>query len=189
MIRIKLLFALILILSGVVIISYAIYNISFKKEKIKEPNYIEQQSPQETTAYYPALGDSIGTLKIPVLSQEMPIIEGTGADQLEVGVGHFVQSVMPGVEDNCVFSGHRDTFFSRLGELKIGDKLIVTTSIDTYTYQIQNIRIVEKDDRTVIVPTDFAALTLTTCYPFNYFGSAPQRYIVTAYLIPTEDPS
>lgn len=172
-----------------VIISLASYKITSKNIIEVETIYIEQQSPQETTAYYPAMGESIGTLYIPVLSQEMPVIEGTGVDELEVGVGHFVGSVLPGVEDNCVFSGHRDTFFSRLGELVIGDQLIVTTSSGKFTYQIFNIRIVHMDDKTVIVPSDFAELTLTTCYPFNYFGNAPDRYIVTALLIKSENPS
>ena len=44
-------------------------------------------------------------------------------------------------------------------------------------------RIVSEDDRIVIVPTDHAVLTLTTCYPFDFIGSAPERYIVSADLI------
>lgn len=146
----------------------------------------EQQSIQETTTYYPSIGESIGTLSIPALSEEMPIIEGTGDNELENGVGHFMGSVMPGIEDNCVLSAHRDTFFSRLGELEINDQIIINTYYGTYTYQIEHIKIVDKDDRTVIVPTDFATLTLTTCYPFNYFGNAPYRYIISAFLLKSE---
>lgn len=132
---------------------------------------------------YPAEGDNIGSLTIPALEQKLPIIEGTGADELKKGVGHFTQSVLPGLEDNCVLSGHRDTVFSRLGELKIGDQLIVETSAGTYTYEIKRGRIVDKDDKTVIVPADHAILTLTTCYPFVYIGSAPERYILIADLV------
>ncbi|MHB8064400.1 MAG: sortase, partial [Ruminiclostridium sp.] len=76
---------------------------------------------------YPAEGDNIGSLSIPVLKQELPIIQGTGADELKKGVGHFTQSVLPGEEDNCVLSGHRDTVFGKLDKLKIGDQLIVQT--------------------------------------------------------------
>ena len=132
---------------------------------------------------YPAQGDNIGSLTIPALEQKLPIIEGTGTDELKKGVGHFIQSVLPGVEDNCVLSGHRDTVFSRLGELKIGDRLIVQTSAGTFTYEIKRIRIVDKDDKTVIVPTDHAVLTVTTCYPFGYIGNAPDRYILVADLV------
>ena len=132
---------------------------------------------------YPAEGDNIGSLSIPALEQKLPIIQGTGADELKKGVGHYLQSVLPGEEDNCVLSGHRDTVFAKLGKLKIGDQLIIETSAGTFTYEIKNIRIVDKNDKTVIVPADHAVLTLTTCYPFHFVGSAPDRYIIIADLI------
>lgn len=135
---------------------------------------------------YPAEGDNIGSLSIPVLMQELPIIQGTGADELKKGVGHFTQSVLPGEEDNCVLSGHRDTIFAELGELKIGDQLIVQTSAGTFNYEVNGTRIVHEDDKTVIVSTDHAVLTMTTCYPFNYLGHAPDRYIVSADLVKSE---
>jgi sortase A len=53
----------------------------------------------------------------------------------------------------------------------------------TYTYEIKRGRIADKDDKTGIVPADHAILTLTTCYPFVYFGSAPERYILIADLV------
>ena len=135
---------------------------------------------------YPVEGDNIGSLSIPVLKQKMPIIQGTGTDDLKKGVGHFIQSVLPGEKDNCVLSGHRDTGFAKLGKLKVGDQLIVQTSAGTFTYEIKLIRIVDKDDKTVIVPTDHAVLTLTTCYPFLFIGSAPSRYVLSADLIISE---
>ena len=125
-------------------------------------------------------GDNIGSLIIPGLNRKLPIFQGTGAKELKKGVGHFVQSVLPGEEDNCVFSGHRDTVFSKIGKLKIGDQLIVQTSDGTFIYQVNGTRIVHEDDKTVIVPMDHATLTMTTCYPFNVIGSATDRYIVSA---------
>jgi sortase A len=132
---------------------------------------------------YPAEGDNIGSLTIPALNQQLPILQGTGVKELKKGVGHFAQSVLPGEKDNCVLSGHRDTAFSEIGNLKIGDSLIVQTSAGTFTYKVTGTRIVHKDDKTVIVPTDHAVLTLTTCYPFDYIGHAPDRYIVSADLV------
>jgi sortase A len=132
---------------------------------------------------YPAKGDNIGSLLIPLLKQKLPIIQGTDEEELKKGVGHFIQSVLPGEEDNCVLSGHRDTVFSELGKLKIGDQLIVQTSAGTFTYEIKHIRIVDKNDKTVIIPTDHAVLTLATCYPFHFVGSAPDRYIISADLV------
>lgn len=135
----------------------------------------------------PVEGDSIGTLSAPALNQTWPIIEGTRTEDLKRGVGHFTQSLLPGEKDNCVLSGHRDTVFAGLGTLKVGDQLVVQTSAGTFTYVISGIRIVPKDDRTVIVPTDHAVLTVSTCYPFHYVGSAPDRYILTADIVVSGD--
>jgi len=134
----------------------------------------------------PAMGDNIGSLFIPVLKQTLPIIEGANEDELKKGVGHFAQSVLPGENNNSVLSGHRDTVFRELGKLKIGDQLITRTSAGTFIYLISNTRIVHKDDKTVIVPTDHAVLTVTTCYPFRFIGDAPDRYIITADLVKSE---
>ncbi len=143
-------------------------------------------TPEHDNILYPIRpleGDTIGNLTIPALKQTIPIIHGTDEDELEKGIGHFSQSVLPGENNNSVLSGHRDTVFARLGELKIGNELIVDTSAGTFTYKISDIRIVHKDDRTIIVPTDHAVLTVSTCYPFRFIGSAPDRYILTADLI------
>ncbi|NTW28509.1 MAG: class D sortase [Coriobacteriia bacterium] len=131
---------------------------------------------------YPSAGEIIGSLSIPAMNRILPIIEGTDADDLKRGVGHFAQTALPGEEDNCVLSGHRDTVFVGLGSLQIGDQFIVKTSAGTFTYEIKRIWIVHQDDTTVIVPADHAVLTVTTCYPFDFIGSAPDRYILSADL-------
>lgn len=138
---------------------------------------------QVTYPLDPTTGEMLGTLTIPALRQSFPVIEGTGTEELKRGVGHLVQTAMPGEPDNCVISGHRDTVFTRLGELKKGDVFVIETATGTYTYEISRIRIVHKDDRTVVVPTDHAVLTVSTCYPFQYVGSAPDRYVLIADLI------
>lgn len=131
----------------------------------------------------PTTGEVLGTLTIPALGQSFPVIEGTGKDELKKGVGHIIETAMPGEPDNCVISGHRDTVFPRLGELEEGDVLVMETATGTYTYEISQIRIVDKDDRTVVVHTDHAVLTVSTCYPFQYVGSAPDRYVLMADLV------
>lgn len=131
----------------------------------------------------PKLGDPVGILFIPKIKQEYPIIHGTEKEQLKEGVGHFARSVLPGEPNNSVLSGHRDTVFTELGKLEIGDLLTVQTSAGIFNYKITNIRIVDKDDKSVIVPTDRPTLTLTTCYPFDFIGDAPERYILSADLV------
>lgn len=125
----------------------------------------------------------LGILSIPALKQTFPIIEGTGTKELKKGVGHMPTTVLPGEPDNCVLSGHRDTVFTRLGRLKTGDEFIVQTAAGTFTYKITRIRIVGRNDRTVVVPTDHAVLTVSTCYPFDYVGDAPKRYVLIADLV------
>ena len=134
----------------------------------------------------PKVGTKIGTLTLKEIKKTMPIIEGTSLASLKKGAGHFVESVLPGMKDNTVISGHRETVFKSLGEVKTGHKAIITTSAGTFTYQVTGTRIVDANDRTVIVPAKEAVLTMTTCYPFKAYGPKPQRYIVSAQLISSE---
>jgi sortase A len=134
----------------------------------------------------PKKGEMFGELFIPKLEATLPIYHGTDEDELEKGVGHFAGSVLPGEKDNSVLSGHRDTVFRKLGSVGTGDLLIVSTSAGKFTYKVRKVRIVEADDRTVIVPKSRATLTVTTCYPFNFIGNATQRYILVSNLINSE---
>lgn len=131
----------------------------------------------------PQIGDLMGELIIPKLGASLPIIHGTDEDELEKGVGHYAGSVLPGQSDNSVLSGHRDTVFRELGKVGKGDEFIVNTADGTFTYRVRQVRIVDEDDRTVIVPKPRATLTVSTCYPFDFVGYAPDRYILVADLI------
>jgi len=157
--------------------------LSVRQSKIAEASISAVESRKPLYSVNPVEGDNIGSLTIPALNRKVPIIQGTGVEDLKKGVGHFAGSVLPGEEDNCVLSGHRDTVFRQLGKVKLGDKLIVETSAGTFTYEVNGTRIVHENDKTVIVPTDHAVLTLTTCYPFYAIGNAPDRYIVSAVLL------
>jgi sortase A len=132
---------------------------------------------------YPAAGDRIGTITMPSLKLSWPIYQGTTDAELAKGVGHYAKSVLPGQKDNSVLSGHRTTVFNKLGKLKKGQLILVKTSAGTFTYKVRSTRIVMKTDRTVIVPTAGAVLTLTTCYPFNNLGATDHAYVVSADLV------
>jgi len=144
---------------------------------------IPQQRQAAATIAKPKVGDVIGSIYIPRLNETMPIIEGTGAKELKMGVGHYVGSVLPGVSDNSVLAGHRESVFKNLGQLKIGDLITINSDWGVFVYEVHKIRIVKADNKTVIVPTKDAILTLSTCYPFRAVGSAPKRYIVQAGLV------
>jgi sortase A len=140
----------------------------------------------QSTLLYPVrpqVGETIGTLYIPSINASLSIIHGTDEEELEKGVGHYKGSVLPGEADHSILSGHRDTVFRKLEDVVLEDLIIVTTSAGTFTYQVVDIYIVDKDDRSVIRPTPEATLSLTTCYPFSFIGDAPDRYIIHAKLI------
>jgi sortase A len=153
---------------------------SSQVKETKQPN--KEETEKELYPTRPEIGEEIGELYIPKLDATLPIYHGTNEDELEKGVGHFAGSVLPGENDNSVLSGHRDTVFRKLGEVGEGDELIVRTSAGEFKYKVSKVRIVDEDDRTVIVPKPRATLTISTCYPFEYIGSAPERYILVAYL-------
>ena len=127
-------------------------------------------------------GEEIGEVYFPVLEVGMPVFHGVTDDELVKGVGHVPESRLPGEGGNIVLSGHRDTVFRRLGDLKVGDKIVVGVNGDggKFIYKVARTRIVDKEDTTVVVPKPREMLTITTCYPFRFIGSAPERYVVEA---------
>jgi sortase A len=161
-------------------------NLSPSIKTESKPSIVAPTPSDPLYSAYPAEGDNIGSLTIPALKRKITILQGTEEKELKKGVGHFLQSVLPGEGDNCVLSGHRDTVFREIGNLKIGDQLIVETVAGVFTYEVKGKRIVHADDKTVIVPTPNAVLTMTTCYPFYAIGNAPDRYIVSADLVKSE---
>lgn len=129
----------------------------------------------------PETGDVIGVLSIPRLEAELPIIEGTHEDELKIGVGHYSKTAFPTGGKQILLSGHRDTVFRNLGELEIGDIFEVKMEYGIFVYKIEETYIVDADDTTVIdYSIDEEVLTVSTCYPFNFIGSAPNRYIINA---------
>ncbi len=131
-------------------------------------------------------GTFLGVIDIDSLKLRVNLFEGTEKKALSRGAGHYRASVMPGQSDNSVIAGHRDTVFASLGKIKRGASIVITTQDGVFVYLVTRTRIVDKDDRTVIVPTESATLTLSTCYPFRYIGSAPKRFIVTGALAPSD---
>ena len=143
---------------------------------------INNDEPQEMReGFRAATGDIIGVLSIPRLEVELPIIEGTHEDELAIGVGHYSKTAFPTDGKQILLSGHRDTVFRQLGQLEIGDVFEVEMEYGTFVYLIAETFIVDADDTTVIdYSIDEEVLTVSTCYPFNFIGSAPERYIINA---------
>jgi sortase A len=128
----------------------------------------------------PSAGVPIGRLEIPSIDLSTILVEGDGDTELRRGIGHIPGTALPGEPGNIGLAGHRDTFFRRLGEVKKGDPISLVTLDGTDQYIVESIRIVDPDEAIVLHDFGSPVVTLVTCYPFHYLGSAPRRYIVHA---------
>jgi len=125
---------------------------------------------------------AVALLRIPRIHLEVPVLEGTDDLTLNRAVGHIAGTTAPGESGNIGIAGHRDGFFRGLKDVVAGDKIEILTQKETTTYVIDQITIVNPTNVSVLAPRSRASVTLVTCYPFYFIGSAPQRYIVQASL-------
>jgi len=141
-------------------------------------------SPQRIAAWQRSLTlpreEPLAVLHIPRIQLDVPVLKGTSDATLDRGVGHIEGTPMPGTNGNSGLAGHRDGFFRGLKDVNVGDAIELETLRDTQTYRIERAWIVTPDDVSVLDPTPAQSITLVTCYPFYFVGSAPQRYIIRA---------
>lgn len=128
----------------------------------------------------------LAVLRISRIHVEAPVLEGTDDLTLNRGVGHIEGTAHFGENGNVGIAGHRDGFFRGLKDIKIGDRIDLQEPDRTETYVVDHLEIVDPTNVGVLRSNSKAALTLVTCYPFYYIGSAPQRYIVHATLVDSE---
>lgn len=139
-------------------------------------------SPAAREKVLPHPGDFIARISIPSRSLSAAVIEGTDEASLARGVGHLPLSVLPGYSGNVVLAAHRDTMFRNLEYVQPGDIIQLTTPARTIEYTVRSAKIVSADSTYVAHPSSISMITLITCYPFDYIGNAPQRYVVQGVL-------
>ena len=120
--------------------------------------------------------ESLGGRKVPVRQGAIP-------QELDRGAGHNERTSPPGIPGNCLVYGHRDTVFRGFGKLQLGDAIRFETPSGTYVYRITSMSVVDPGDPIIFHVYEKAVLTLVTCYPFDYIGYAPQRYVVVATMV------
>ena len=153
---------------------------------LKQPEAPDQSlwSPQRIAAWRTAVkGPSptpLAILRIPRIRLEVPVLEGTDDITLNRGAGHIDDTAQPGTDGNAGIAGHRDGFFRGLKDVGPGDVIELETLTATQVYRIERTWIVDPEDVSVLDPTPTRSLTLVTCYPFYFVGSAPKRFIVRA---------
>ena len=132
------------------------------------------------------LGSPLGLIEISAIGLEVMILEGTDDGVLRRAVGHIPGTSLPGQHGNVAIAGHRDTFFRPLRKIRKNDEITLTTLNGSYRYRVDSTQVIEPEDTRVLADSDEAILTLVTCYPFYFVGSAPKRFIVRAHRVPVE---
>lgn len=139
------------------------------------------QLPRSTSD--PSVRSALGIIQIPALSLSAPIAPDIDADSLRKGVGHIRGTAVPGGLGTVGLAGHRDSFFRPLRHIVAGMEIKLTTPEGAYRYIVDSTEIVTPDKVHVLDIAQRPALTLITCFPFDYIGAAPRRFIVHAHLL------
>jgi sortase A len=157
----------------------------------EEPPSFSRWTESRIVAYKKSLLEwatpAMAMLRIERLGLRVPVFEGTNELVLNRGAGWIVGTAKPGEPGNVGIAGHRDGFFRVLQDLQSGDRVEVVTRAARLTFKVDGIAIVDPSDVYVLGPEPTASLTLVTCYPFYFVGSAPQRFIVHASIVETVD--
>lgn len=122
----------------------------------------------------------LGVLDIPSLRLQVPVLEGTDDLTLDRAVGHIRGTASLGESGNIGIAGHRDGVFRTLKDIHAGDAIDLHSQTGISHYRVDEIQIVPPNDVSVLEARATPSLTLVTCYPFYFVGSAPLRYIVHA---------
>jgi sortase A len=126
-------------------------------------------------------GDILGRMDIPRLGVSVVVLQGTSSRMLHWGAGHIEGTPLPGYPGNSGIAGHRDTFFRKLKDIRRNDRIQIQTATELLHYEVDWVKVVEPNDTSVLQPSTVAStLTLVTCYPFQFLGAAPRRFVVHA---------
>ena len=146
----------------------------------------KSHAPSSTTMAAPAAGTLLGRLEAPSVRMSTAVLEGSDDATLGRGAGHIEDTPLPGQAGNIGIAGHRDTVFRPLRNIHVDDPLDLTTAGLVFRYRVTKTLIVGPDDVYVLDPTEQPTMTLVTCYPFDFVGHAPRRFIVQAELVGEE---
>ena len=126
-------------------------------------------------------GSLIGKIEIPRIDLSAIVLEGIGTQTLRLAVGHLPGTPLPGSQGNIDLAAHRDTYFRGLRKVQKGDMVTLSTvSGARYQYRVGSITVVSPNNTEILTASAGPGLNLITCYPFNYIGAAPKRFVVHA---------
>lgn len=142
---------------------------------------VEARAP-EAELRRPDRGSVVGRIVLPDVGIDVVAFEGVDRKTLDLGAGHFPRTALPGEPGNSSFAAHRDVEFRGLRAVRNGHDVWVDTAEATYVYRVAETRVVEPSEIEVLDAGGRSELTLITCYPFDWVGPAPKRFVVTAHL-------
>lgn len=125
-------------------------------------------------------GGVIGEIEVARLHLKAIIVQGDSHTLLRRAVGHIPDTALPGTPGNVVLAGHRDTFFRPLRNIRLGDAITLKTADGAFQYLVESTEVVPATDIQVLNASSSRILTLITCFPFDYIGPAPNRFVVRA---------
>jgi sortase A len=171
----------VLLAAGLIVLGYVAFVFSGARVyQRSEQQRFERLLAEVAVAPAAIEGMAIGTIHIARLGLTAVIVQGASSDILQRAVGHLSETALPGDSGNVVLAAHRDTFFRPLKGIRVGDAIIVRTYTGEYEYVVVSTAVVSPDAVEVLRPTREPTLTLVTCFPFAYLGTAPDRFIVRA---------
>ena len=129
-----------------------------------------------------AEGAPIAKLRVPRLKISVMVGEGIADQTLLRAAGHVPGTALPGGKGNIGIAAHRDSYFRDLRRLRRDDRITLETPSALYEYRVETIRVVDPDDVSVLKASESPTVTLITCFPFDYVGAAPKRWIASARL-------
>lgn len=168
------------LLAGLVTTAYAVYLVAdaqiYQAVQLHRFNHRVPLSEPRV----PVVGEVLGQIDVPRVGLSAVIVHGNSSTVLRRGVGHLPETPMPGEWGNVVLAGHRDTFFRPLRQIRPGDVIRLRAGGETFAYRVESTDVVFPTDVQVLLPSNSRSLTLITCFPFEYVGAAPNRFIVLA---------
>ncbi len=192
------LIGIILILGGLVTIAYPFLEIALDKHDISKniSEWDKQRKDNETQKNndnkvnknkYPVVKvdgkDIIGKIVVVKTGEQIPILMGATEENLRGGATLYDNGIYPGDNGTAIILGHRETTFGFLENIKIGDEVDIESLNNIYKFKVKRTYITTPDDESILSQENKPSLTLVTCYPFNYLGHAPERFIVKLDLI------
>ena len=155
------------------------------KQKEQEELVLNTQKEKHRLEEYPAYGSKYGNVEIDSISVNLPLYYGDTDNILNLGIGHYSSSYCPGEGGSVICCAHNTArFLRRLPEVKVGDKIKITTTYGEFNYKVYDTQVIHQSESEKLpVQSDEEILMMYTCYPVTGVGHKTNRFVVYAELM------